>query len=76
MKRQLLIKQRIKYGLTQRELAEKLGYSTISIRKIENGQRNPSIKMANKYCLFFNKEYSELFPDIFLKKNDTKSIKA
>lgn len=75
MKRSLLIDLRKELGLTQKELAKNLGYSAISIRKIENGQRNPSIHMANKYCLFFNKDYSELFPDLFLNNKDTKCVK-
>ncbi|EAG4095614.1 XRE family transcriptional regulator, partial [Listeria monocytogenes] len=34
---------RNKNGLTQKELAEKVGLAEISIRKIENGERDPSI---------------------------------
>ncbi|APX72889.1 helix-turn-helix transcriptional regulator [Companilactobacillus allii] len=66
---------REKKKLTQKELAEMLGLATITIRSIENGDRNPSIDTAKRISIFFDVGMDELFPDIFLLSDGTKSIK-
>lgn len=71
MKRQNLVELRNQYNLTQKDLAQKLGLSAITVRKIENNNRNPSIDMTKKFCVFFDKELDEVFPDIFLTNKDT-----
>ncbi|MCS6105741.1 helix-turn-helix transcriptional regulator [Clostridium botulinum] len=66
---------RQKNGMTQAELAGKAGLATVTIRKIENSERDPSNKTARKLSIIFNKKMDEVFPDIFLLSDDTKSIK-
>ncbi|MCE8234145.1 helix-turn-helix transcriptional regulator, partial [Listeria monocytogenes] len=63
---------RNKNGLTQKELAEKVGLAEISIRKIENGERDPSINTAVRISKILNTKMEIIFPDIFLITNDTK----
>lgn len=70
-----LINERKSLGLTRSELADKLGVAEITVRKIEEGNRNPSPKMAKKFAFFYKKELDYLFPDIFLIKFDTKRNK-
>lgn len=43
-----LIDARIEQNLTQKDLAEKTGINQADISKIENGNRNPSIKMLKR----------------------------
>lgn len=43
-----LIDVRIKQNLTQKELAERTGVNQADISKLENGTRNPSLKMLKK----------------------------
>lgn len=73
--RERLVNERISRDLTQEELAEALNLSAVFIRKIEKGDRNPSIKTMKKYQYFFGVGVTELFPDIFNDFNDTKCIK-
>jgi predicted ATPase/DNA-binding XRE family transcriptional regulator len=44
----MLKRRRQEHGLTQDELAERVGCATQTIRKIENGQRRPSYQMADR----------------------------
>lgn len=74
MIRKCLKTSRIEAGLTQEELANELDIAEITVRKIENGKKNPSAKLAVKYANFFEKDLAILFPDIFLLNFDTKSI--
>lgn len=68
--------KRIENGLTQKQLANKVGLAEISIRKIENGVRNPSINTAVRICKILNTKIEVIFPDIFLLTNDTKCIEC
>ena len=43
-----IIEARISQNLTQKELAEKTGIHQSEISKIENGTRNPSIKLLQR----------------------------
>ena len=43
-----IIDARTSKNLTQKELAEKTGIHQADISKIENGSRNPSIKLLNR----------------------------
>lgn len=74
--RETLIKERNKYGLSRRELAEELEIAEITVRKLEEGGRNPSPQMAKKFALYFERDIDELFPDVFLVNFDTKTIKS
>lgn len=69
-----LINERESKNLTREELAKKLGVAEITVRKIEEGGRNPSVKMAKKFAIYYKKDLTELFPDIFLISYDTKHI--
>lgn len=74
--KRMLKQYRENNDLTQNDLAEKVGIATVTIRKIENGQRNPSNKTARKISLILGRTMDEVFPDIFLLSSDTKSIKS
>ncbi|MEK4628077.1 helix-turn-helix transcriptional regulator [Solibacillus sp. FSL R7-0682] len=73
--RKKLIEKRKQHKLTQIDLAKQLGISEVYVRKLERGSRNPSITLMIKFEEFFDLSMKELFPDIFLKENDTKCIK-
>ncbi|ALZ61849.1 anaerobic benzoate catabolism transcriptional regulator [Bacillus cereus] len=73
--RKRLVSERTSRDLTQEELAKKLKLSAVYVRKIEKGDRNPSIKTMKKYQSFFGVRVTELFPDIFNEFDDTKCIK-
>lgn len=45
---------------TQKELAEKLGISTITIRQYEQGTREPNIERILRLALIFNVSTDEL----------------
>lgn len=72
--RKRLINERTARNLTQEDLAVSLNLSTIFIRKIEKGERNPSVKTMKIYQSFFDVRVTELFPDIFNDIDDTKCI--
>ncbi|MEM5606469.1 helix-turn-helix transcriptional regulator [Bacillus cereus] len=59
--------------LTQSELAEKIGISTVYVRKIENGYL-PRPDIMVKYQDVFNISVTELFPEYFAVFNDKKFI--
>lgn len=52
---------RKKQGLTQEELADKLGISRQSIIAIEKGDCSPSLCHAFKIAKFFNMKVEEIF---------------
>lgn len=45
---QAMIDARNKEGLTQKELSERTGITQADISRIENGTRNPSLKMVKR----------------------------
>ncbi|HBZ80947.1 MAG TPA: XRE family transcriptional regulator [Brevibacillus sp.] len=63
MKRELLRHLRERIG-NRPEVALKLGISVIHLRKLENGDVNPSIKLMVKISNFFNESPEDLFPDV------------
>ncbi|WP_035052871.1 helix-turn-helix transcriptional regulator [Carnobacterium pleistocenium] len=73
--RERLIKERKTKSLSREELARNLEIAEITVRKLEEGSRNPSVNMAKKFALYYEKDLTELFPDIFLIKFDTKRSK-
>ncbi|TCW59034.1 helix-turn-helix protein [Bacillus thuringiensis] len=73
--RKRLIDERTARSLTQKELAVALNLSTVFVRKVEKGERNPSVKTMKVYQRFFGVRVTELFPDIFNDFDDTKRIK-
>ena len=56
------IKQfRVKYGLTQEELATKVGVRRETIVFLEQGKYNPSLQLAHKIAKILNVSIDELF---------------
>lgn len=76
MERKLLKALRIKHKLTQQELSERLGISTVYVRKLENGDANPGRETMIKYENFFQVDMRKLFSDLFFDCNDKKCIKT
>lgn len=74
MERKTLLQLRMKFKLTQQQLADKLGISTVYVRKLEKGVVNPGRETLVKYEKFFNKDMKQLFPDLFLSNYDKKII--
>lgn len=66
---------REKQGLTQQELAVRLGISTIYVRKLEKGVANPGRETMINYEKYFGMSMKELFPDLFFSNRDKKLIK-
>ena len=52
----MLIQMRIKEGLTQKELAERLKTSQSSIARLESGNANPTLNFLVKLGKVFNKK--------------------
>ncbi|MEW9595808.1 helix-turn-helix transcriptional regulator [Bacillus toyonensis] len=69
----ILRNERKKMKLTQKQLAEKVGISTVYVRKIESGYI-PRSDIMVKYQDVFNMSVKELFPDYFSVFNDKKLI--
>jgi len=64
VKNDFLIKARKEKGLTQEELADKLGYSKASVSNWENGYSNPSLSDAFKVSEILKKDINLLFLDL------------
>ena len=43
-----IVDARVSQNLTQKELAEKTGINQVDISKLENGTRNPSLKLLQR----------------------------
>ncbi|ACV64692.1 transcriptional regulator, XRE family [Desulfofarcimen acetoxidans DSM 771] len=55
-------KLRIKYGVTQEKLAQKVGISRIYLSELENGRKkNPSTTLLEKIAKNFDVRVSELY---------------
>ena len=52
---------RAERGLSQRELADKLGVSRQTIISLEKNRYNPSLKLAFDIALFFNVDLLDVF---------------
>ena len=52
---------RAEYGITQKDLADLVGVSRQAISSIENGQFNPTAKLALLLCIALDKKFEELF---------------
>lgn len=53
-----LIEARIKKGLTQKELAQKLGTKQSAIARIESGKANPSLRYVEKMTAAMNLKFT------------------
>lgn len=55
---------RVQVGMTQQQLAEKIGVTRQTISLIEKGKYNPTLKLCLDICYAVNKTLDELFwPD-------------
>ena len=63
---------REKYGLSQDQLATRLGYGASTISQYEKGRREPDFKRLREIKEYFNVDYNFLLED---KKNDKEVIK-
>lgn len=70
-KRELLIKLREQKQWKQEDVAKMIGTTQQNISLIENGKRNPSIRLAKKFEILFKRPMEELFPDIFYNNETT-----
>lgn len=52
---------RVEKGLTQEDMAEKIGISTYSYLMKENGKRDFTLSEMKKICEILGKELSEIF---------------
>ena len=59
--RNLLRELRVKRGLTQEDLAERVGVSRQTIISVESGRYNPSITLAYKLARTFDVSIEDLF---------------
>ncbi|WP_430508374.1 helix-turn-helix transcriptional regulator [Rossellomorea marisflavi] len=62
IKRSYLKEKRKKMGLTQEQVAKKLGISITFYNQIENGTRNPKLKLALEIAEFFLLDVKMLVP--------------
>lgn len=66
MDNDLVLKNRLKVaraekGLSQGELAKQVGVSRQTISSIENGQFNPTARLALLLCMALDKKFEDLF---------------
>ena len=52
---------RVEVGLTQQQLAEKIGVTRQTISLIEKGKYNPTLKLCLDICYAVNKTLDEVF---------------
>ena len=52
---------RVEVGLTQQQLAEKIGVTRQTISLIEKGKYNPTLKLCLDICYAVNKSLDEIF---------------
>lgn len=53
-----IIAARVELGITQKELADRVGTSQANISKLEHGQLNPSVRMLQKVADGLGKQFS------------------
>jgi putative transcriptional regulator len=61
MKRKRLKELRKQYGLSVKDIANIVGISTSHYYKIEEGVRNPTLKIAKKIAEILGKNVDEIF---------------
>lgn len=66
-----LIETRIKYGLTQKELAKKCGIKQSNISRLESGKANPTIKFLQKIALAMD---SDLFIEFRQRASSSETV--
>ncbi len=63
MKREQLIKARKSLGMTQADMATAAGVHRSYYGLIENGNRNPTLRIATKIATALDSSIEQLFPD-------------
>lgn len=63
-------KQRIKTGLTQENLASRIGVSTNYLSKVERGKEKANLEMLNKICIHINYNLAFLLLGVCEKEYD------
>ncbi len=62
-------------NISQLQMAEEMGISRRTIRRIENGEQNPSLDMAYRIALYFQLMVDEVFPPAeYLYKSSLKDV--
>jgi len=61
-------------GISQQELADYLGIERTSLSKIENMRYNPSARIMQKTCEFFNLSIGDIFFSFTVSQGDTKEV--
>ena len=56
--------RRLLIGMSQTELAETAGVSLSLVRKIEYGQRKPSVKVAKRIAAVLGFDWTEFFKEV------------
>lgn len=59
----MVIARRIRYGLTQRQLAERMGTSISAISRVENGTHRPSVETLERLARAFGERLMLGFED-------------
>lgn len=59
-----MVDMRISQNLTQKELAERTGINQADISKLENGTRNPSLKMLKRLAAGMGMELKLVFTPV------------
>jgi len=59
----MVIARRIRYGLTQRQLAERMGTSVSAISRVENGTHRPSVETLERLACAFGERLVLGFED-------------
>jgi ribosome-binding protein aMBF1 (putative translation factor) len=59
----MVIARRIRYGLTQRQLAERMGTSISAISRVENGTHRPSVETLERLARAFGERLVLGFQD-------------
>ena len=74
MKRQVIETKRVLKDLTQEEAAIAIGISRSFYNQIENGTRDPSVKVAYKIAMFYDLTLDDIFlPNLTASHNTTSS---
>jgi transcriptional regulator with XRE-family HTH domain len=59
----MVIGRRIRYGLTQAKLAERMGTSIAAISRLESGQHRPNVETLEKLGRAFGEQFVFGFED-------------
>jgi len=59
----MIVARRIRYGLTQEQLAERMGTSVSAISRLESGQHRPSLATLEKVARAFQERIVVGFED-------------